>query len=679
MYYFKTLKKFSLLVIIILFTTFSFAGVAFANDLTTYTLSTDKMTLTFSNNENGKLEIVDFSGGTQNWITLDTKERDFIWQITLENEKSNTHVVNSQMVRLNKAFKTKNKQDTDVLIFDWDVSIEKSNGKVHVEIELDKKTSLTEWSIQVDLPNGWEVTDVIFPILNINKDKGARLLTSSGWGAEYELDQIPSFNYQLIYPSSRQTMQVVFMRKDLDVLYFATHDGNANHKTFYARVGNAVEISTNIAVSKDWNKNNKFSLPWKTSIGLDSKGWEQALVNWYRPFALSTQWGEKTLLDKNIPSWLLNTDLWLHGGRTGQDEFNAATKTMDFFGNDIAFHWYYWSSFEFDTSYPDYLPERKDYDKIVDLIHSRGSHVMPYTNGRLWDTATVVYQQKKGANEVVLRKNQTPYVEVYASKAPLAVACPTSKTWNDIVVDFASDIMNGNIKNDGIYFDQVASARSLPCYNKNHNHPIGGGDFWNHSNREIFNNVRKTLNPEQIMATEQNAECFLDVFDMFLMGNRPMGTNNSPMPLFPLVYSDRAITYGFFLHNPNDLSFRLKNALTVLWGAQLNGGRSVLYVSPSWKENSDYLRGLKNFRSKNHDLFVGGRMLEEFTPEGDNPIIPIESWASPSHAVRGAKWLSIKGKSAIIMINFDVKNHEIVLPNGNKQTLKAGECLRINM
>lgn len=677
MYNVKHLKLYFTIVLLICSL---FANNLQANDLLTYSLKNDKINLSFEQNEKGLLEIKNLSSNSKSWITTDSKEKDFIWQITLENDKKNSQVINSQMVKLNFAKKTTKSNCTDVLVFDWNISLNKLVGKVYVEIELNKKNSLTEWSLWADLPEDWEVTDVIFPILNINKEEGAKLLTSSGWGAEYDLDKIKNFNYQLIYPSSRQTMQVVFMRHASDVLYYATHDKNANHKTFSIRVGNSVEMATNIAVSKAWNVKDRFSIPWKTSIGLDNRGWEKALLTWYRPFAIEeTEWGKKKLLDKKIPDWLLKTDLWLHGGRTGEDELNAVRKTIDFFGNDIAFHWYYWSSFDFDTNYPDYLPARKDYDKIVDLIHSKGSRVMPYTNGRLWDTTTVVYQQKKGNNEVVLRRNLTPYVEVYASKAPNAVACPVSKVWNDIVIGFASKIMNGKIKNDGIYFDQVASARSMPCYNANHNHPIGGGDFWHYGNRSIFNNVRKIISPDQIITTEQNAECFIDVFDMFLMGNRPMGSNYSPAPLFPLVYSDRAITYGFYLHNPNDMSFRLKNALNVLWGAQLNGGRSVLYVSPSWQENARFLKELKAFRNQNHDLFVGGRMLKEYTPDGDNPIIEVESWAKPSNSVRGSKWVSVNGKEAILLINFDTKAHEIILPNGKKKVLKTGECYRHNL
>ncbi len=643
-----------------------------------YSLSNDDITIAFEKSNQDRLEITDLFNKNKRWITPDSRDTDFLWQVTLENDKSNTSVYSSQMVKLKEAKETKNDKE-DLLTFEWEISLSKLTGKVYVDVSLNKRTSLSEWSIYLDLPDGWEVTNLLFPIINVDKEEGTKLYTSSGWGAEYNLDKISNLNLQLIYPSSRQTMQLVCMQDGSDLLYYATHDENANHKTFSARVGSSVELSTDITASNDWTKNNKFSVPWKVSIGLNDKGIEDAIANWYRPFAINTIWGTKTLLEKDIPEWLVSTDLWLHGGRAGKDEMDALTKTLEYFGNDTKYHWYYWSSHEFDVDYPDYFPPRTDYDKIVNKIHSAGSRVMPYTNGRLWDTTTVAYQKLAGANEIVLRKNLTPYVEVYASKAPNAVVCPTSTVWNDVVVDFASRLLDEKINSDGVYFDQIASARSLPCYNENHNHPVGGGDFWHFANREIFNNVRKVLKKDQIIATEQNAECFIDVFDTFLMGNRPMGAEWAPAPLFPLVYSDRAILYGFYLHNPNDMSFRLKNALTLLWGAQLNGGRSVLYASDSWQNNATFLREMKEFRSKQHDLFVGGRMIGEFTPEGDNPLLTVESWPTPSNAVRGAKWISVDGKEAILLTNFDTNSHEIVLPNGQKQLLKGGECYRYNL
>jgi hypothetical protein len=42
----------------------------------------------------------------------------------------------------------------------------------------------------------------------------------------------------------------------------------------------------------------------------------------------------------------------------------------------------------FDTHYPEFLPERKGYDKYLKLYHDMGMRVVPYTNGHLFDPQT---------------------------------------------------------------------------------------------------------------------------------------------------------------------------------------------------------------------------------------------------------------------------------------------------
>lgn len=643
-----------------------------------FILKNNSISLEFRKISN-KLKLVNLSSGDNSWINSELVSKEQLWKLTFFSSNSKTsHVINSQDVDLKKVTKTNTVREH--FIFQWEFKIGTSTGIVYATVGLNNATGLSEWDLEVELPNGWEVTDVTYPMLSITKDAGMHLITPSGWGAEYALDNISNLRLPLTYPSSRATVQLMCLNNNQRTLYFAAHDNHANLKTLAAQIAvTQIELAIETVASKGWNKENEFSLPWTAQVGVHNNGWENAVLEWYRPFALKAEWGKKTLQSKNIPQWLQDTDLWLHGGRTGQDELSALDHTLTYFGNDTKYHWYYWSSHDFDTNYPEYMPPRENYDKVVELIHQKGSRVMPYTNGRLWDISSVSYQSMNGANEVVLKKDNQPYIETYASGAQNAVVCPSSNVWNNIIIGFTQDILNATIRHGGLYYDQVASASALPCYNEDHDHPPGGGDFWHYSYRKIFTNIKNYVDSDQIICTEQNAECFTDLFDLFLMGNTPMGRYWSPAPLFPLIYSDRVLTYGFYLNNPNDISYRVKSALSLLWGAQLNGGRSVLYVSPSWQENAIFLKGLKTFRQRHHDLFVGGRFMGEVTPEGDNPNLNIDGWDRPSRAIRGAKWVSTQGGEAIVFVNLDTQDHQIVLPNGRTQNLKAGECYRHNL
>ncbi len=641
-----------------------------------FTLKNNSITIEFEKTHN-KLKLSDLSNQGNRWIS-ETGSKDPIWKLTLSSNSNKTsHSINSNEIDLYKV--TKINSNKEHFIFQWKLKVGSAEGVVYATVGLNNSTGLSEWDLKVDLPSEYEVTGVIYPLINFEKSPGMQLITPSGWGGEYALDDISNLKLPLIYPSSRATVQLMCLTSNQTTLYFSTHDSHANMKTFNAEISvNNIGLSIDAVASAGWNIQKEFSLPWTTQIGVHNNGWENAVLEWYRPFALRTEWGKKTLSNKNISQWLLNTDLWLHGGRTGQDELNALSNTLNFFGNDTKYHWYYWSSHDFDTNYPEYFPARDNYDHVVRMIQQNGSKVMPYINGRLWDISTPSYQSMNGKDEVVLTKDHQPYMETYASGAPNAVVCPSSDIWRNILIGLTENILDGAIRNDALYFDQVASARPVPCYNENHNHPVGGGDFWHYSFRNIFTNIRTFVGSDQIICTEQNAECFIDLFDLFLMGNTPMGRNWSPAPLFPLIYSDRVLTYGFYLNNPNDESFRVKNALTLLWGAQLNGGRAVLYNSRDWQENGQFLKGLKTFRQRHHDLFVGGRFMGEYTPDGDNPLLNIENWERPSKAIRGAKWTSVTGGEAIILVNIDNVDHEIFLPDGRSYPMKAGECLRVD-
>ncbi len=641
-----------------------------------YILKSNSVSLGFKKHE-GKLSLSEISNNGDNWIYTDSTATGRLWQVTLNSEKNDEVVLNSEEIDLKKAEKINGAQNG--IQFQWEFNAKESIGTLCATVKINNSTQLSEWELNIEVPESWEVTDVIFPIFKLNKATGMELITPSGWGAKYNLSVIDNLNLPLVYPSSRATTQLICLNKNQASLYFSTHDKNANLKMFSASIGmDHVDLSLQVTPSESWHKDKKFSIPWSTLAGFNNNGWEDAVSNWYRPFALSTTWGQKSILNKNIPTWLLDTDLWLTGGRTGEDEFRALSQVIDYFGSDTKFHWYYWSSHDFDTNYPEYFPAREDYDRVVDTIHEYNSRVMPYSNGRLWDTSTSSYQSLNGKDQVVIKNNGQAYMEIYASGAPNAVVCPSSKAWNEIVTGFTGDILSGSIKNDALYYDQVASASALPCYNANHDHPVGGGDFWHYSYRKIFNDVRKLLGGEQIIATEQNAECYLDLFDLFYMVNIPRGNNWEPAPIFPLVYSDRALTYGFYLQSPNVENFRAKNALSLLWGAQLSGGPSLRYAWNSSDVDAPYLKGLKLFREKNHDLFVGGRFIGEYIPVGDNPLINAGGWDTPTNAVRGAKWQSVTGNEAIIIVNIDVVEHKIILPTGFEHRMKPGECIRFN-
>ena len=75
----------------------------------------------------------------------------------------------------------------------------------------------------------------------------------------------------------------------------------------------------------------------------------------------------------------------------------------------------------------------------------------------------------------------------------------------------------------------------------------------------------------QAMTTEENAECYIDLFDMMLVVNSPHNSYTKMVPLFPLIYSDRCI-YSGYTYIPwriTDGSLNFMSMRSLLWGSQL--------------------------------------------------------------------------------------------------------------
>ncbi len=43
---------------------------------------------------------------------------------------------------------------------------------------------------------------------------------------------------------------------------------------------------------------------WETVMGFTKKGWQDAAVQWYRPFTFETLWGAKTISERPIAEWI---------------------------------------------------------------------------------------------------------------------------------------------------------------------------------------------------------------------------------------------------------------------------------------------------------------------------------------------------------------------------------------
>lgn len=550
------------------------------------------------------------------------------------------------------------------------------DSTVVVQVDLGDGETLPRWSISIRGAITRYIERVTFPRVTFPRQESQSLIMPVGYGISKPLhNDTQAFTE---YPSGSGTMQLLMISSPLCTIYLSTEDHGAEPKQFRC-ISHPTDVTLFVTTtpSEGWTHNDTLTLPWASVTGIHPKGWEETAREWYRPFALSTKWGEKSIEERDIPDWLRSNDLWIQ--KQESDSYTDLLSTMALYGNSSAIHWYHWHHYPFDKRYPDYFPEKPQIADQYKELSRMGAKVVPYINGRIWDPLSKAYTDYNGAEGCCTKKDGSYYSESYMAKVPHYVACPASTQWQDALHSVIHQIST-DLDTSGVYVDQVGCAAPVPCYNPSHGHPLGGGRWWADGYRELFATAReKYLSEDQILATEECAECYIDIFDLMLIVNTDRRGDNIPIPLFPIVYSDRAIYMGFcYIGSPiNNGSFRFITAKSLLWGSQLGWIQPGLIVPSEASNEAYFLKRMQQFRSRIRPLLTEGQMLSEWLP-ADVPVLDVPGhYASP--VVLGARWQSKEGKIYLILVNWDKSAHKVTLPSGKYSDMPpmSGKITRI--
>ncbi|MBP5571719.1 MAG: glycoside hydrolase [Bacteroidales bacterium] len=562
--------------------------------------------------------------------------------------------------------------------FVWRVLLEGSTDyMIMASVNLEPEMELPSFSFDAILPKGWIITKAEYPRIAVKRPADAKVILSAGYGTRYNAPAGGWLHSE--YPSCTGAMQMTMMTSPQGTVFFSTRDEYASQKQFFVGgEGDTCIFLQKAIAGYDWTDElGIFQLPWNTVIGFTKDGWEETALKWYRPWALTAKWARWKLAERHVTPWVLKTDVWLRPIGVEPETVKALKKGLQHLGRGTGVHWYQWHQIPYDTDYPDFLPEKPGFKDLVADAQSLGAHVTPYINGRLWDPTNHTYQEYNGAEASCRRSDGTLYTEIYGSKVLNTVTCPASPIWQKVQHDLQKQILD-SLGVDGIYMDQVGAAKGEACYAENHPHPKGGGEWWHDSYRKMIQDIRSEVYAEDKgITTEENGECYIDLFDMMLIVNSPHDPSVEMVPLFPLIYSDRCV-YSGFTYQPevlNDGSFDYMTMKSLLWGAHLG------WVTPEAimdKENSSpayFLAKLAKFRKSAHDIFEGGHFLGEFVPGGDNPTKDIPGYQK-THMIMGAIWETVKGRKVYVIVNMDSSEHQVKLPDGRNIVVLSRDAKR---
>ena len=377
----------------------------------------------------------------------------------------------------------------------------------------------------------------------------------------------------------------------------------------------------------------------------------------------------------DTPNWMKELSIWAQGGGEPASVVRMMRDFHDAFGLPCALHWYNWHKTPFDNDYPHYVPDDGFREAVCEIQKDGDIFVMPYINGRLWDTrdrGMEDFQFSSVAFPAVTKKETgEPFTETYASteadgsKVRLGAMCPSTQLWQEKVTSIILGLMNDQYVK-AVYVDQIAAARAVECMDPTHGHPLGGGSWWVKSYAEMMRKIRAEMKAsgnraspgnERILTSECNAETYADQFDGLLTWHLQ---SDQAVPAFAAVYGGVVQMFGRS-YSGDDTAVRMKAAQQLIFGEQI-GWFSPLTIQR--KAVMEYVRPLVHFRNCIVPYFFKGEMAR-----------PAEFLAPLPTVTSDWKW---HGKALVTMEAVQSSTWRILeYPEGEKRDWKQGKVRKL--
>ena len=505
----------------------------------------------------------------------------------------------------------------------WQSPNDKRLGELRVSAvgAIDSAAGAIRWKLKVEaVGKPWSVRRVAFPQIAMDATSpeftflypwGPGQLKRGAWSG-------PFAGPYYTYPAHCATMQ--FMAGyDTQLgtgLYCGMHDPQAATKDVVAEgrpADGAVAVGFNVPPENMDTGGNGYVSPgecvWQLLHGdwfdatMIYRGWVRQNASWYPKMGPDGR--------PDTPAWMRELPVWVQRSGDPKEVVPAVEAFAKGIGVPVGYHWYCWHQIPFDNDYPHYFPVKDGFAEAVRELQSKGVYVMPYINGRLWDT------RDKGAQDFefsrtalpAASKDETgkPIIERYGSKetdgspVSFAVMCPTTKLWRDTISQTVLRLMKEyGLK--GVYIDQVAAERPVLCCDHSHGHPTGGGHWWVEWYNNMLAEIRQAKPADCMLTTECNAEPYAKNFDAYLTWH--WGHDNQ-VPAFPAVYGGALQMFGRAYRGNDLLSFCMRAGQQFVFGEQIGWFGPEVIQNP---EQAAYLKQVVGLRYQFRRYFHAGEM-----------------------------------------------------------------------
>ena len=427
------------------------------------------------------------------------------------------------------------------------------------------------------------------------------------------------------YPSGWCSMQFM-CHWDADCgIYVATHDPVACAKSVQVdRVDSGLNVRMQWFAPDRGLPGNSFEQSGDAALQTFRGDWfdaTQIYKEWARKEA---KWWPKDEDRKDTPKWMHDTPVWANSAGGPAEVVDITRKFGEYMKQapsepdmPVAVHWYAWHKIPFDVNYPHYFPVKDGFKEGVQALQKAGIRVMPYINGRLWDSALDDFKSD-GIKGAAKDEKGKPYIEEYGSGAKLAPMCPTTKIWQSKVQEIVMRLVS-EYGVDGVYIDQVAAAWTALCYDKSHGHTLGGGDYWTAGGYwPLLTELRRQMKVaglEKFLTTECNAEPYINCFDGYLTWHFQYPNQ---IPMFASIYAGRIQPFSRS-YSGDETAQCMKAGQQLVFGEQLGWcDPHVVNDRPTFVA---LLRDCARIRYAERDCLAYGDMARPPVLKGDMPTI----------------------------------------------------------
>ena len=452
---------------------------------------------------------------------------------------------------------------------------------LEARVRLDKERPLSYWTVEMSDYDGAKVKELNFPYLaNIKEFTNEEIALSNWTGRLYKNIRKHRKSLGTIH-QNRPTMQLTAIYgEEPSGLYIATNDTLSYGKALNFGFREHLTDLKMINILEMGADKSYYKPTYEFILGTLHGDWYDA-AQIYREWALQQHWTKNNRLHSGkMNRWLPETDIWVWNRGRSSNVLTEAADLKEYLGDyNVSVLWHWWHNGPYDDVFPEYLPPREGRDSFVKAVaeaKAKGINMTPYMNSIQWGESRKSWKEQNIEQYVARKADGSTHAHVYNKFTgnPITPMCMSQEFWREKYSDLCDTVVN-DYGCTGVYMDQACL--HYWCYNPNHGHSVGGGNYWVKGYLKLIERIReKTAEQNPILTGEGSGEDWMAHLDGFLTleGSRERMSGLSKanvIPLFNAVYHEHAIcfgNFGGFTYPPYDefwpKEFRAPNTETLL-------------------------------------------------------------------------------------------------------------------